>query len=296
MLTRMDAILQTGRVGRTASEKRFVDFLRQCALKPFSLQNQTAQCFALYVSSMIECRLKPSTIRGYLLGVVKEYKRRYPTYPTVGPAASPSIKYVNLLCAENPTKHAVDFEVVHLVRMITILFDNEELESAWMLFLMLQTGHRCQDLARLKKCQFRMEDTGLSLELRVTKSTRHPQGRFSMSLPVEWLVPFPQYIISYFDSELALKERRETLVPDAGYAIANSLLSDVSVPAATTYSFRRSFMHRIIERFTDETGWVDYERAASYSLHDNVKTLRASYTRHVSDGEREEPDWLIDDE
>jgi len=47
---------------------------------------------------------------------------------------------------------------------------------------------------------------------------------------------------------------------------------------ATSYSFRRNFVQRTIQRYTDDEGWVNWAMAAKLTAHINIEVLRNKYT------------------
>ncbi len=104
-------------------------------------------------------------------------------------------------------------------------------------------------------------------------------------------MPFPRYIVEFFTAELANLGPSESLVSNLGQQEINALLAYVCLPNATTYSFRRNYIHRVLDRCVVD-GEVDFEKVKMYTIHDNVNTLKACYQRHVSDTPKEDPVWL----
>ena len=50
-------------------------------------------------------------------------------------------------------------------------------------------------------------------------------------------------------------------------AKVNEALAQISTPKATTYSFRRSFIHRVLKACS-YNGVVDYKEAMQYTAHE----------------------------
>jgi hypothetical protein len=110
-----------------------------------------------------------------------------------------------------------------------------------------------------------------------------------MSIRSTYLV-FPDQLLLFFEHQLADMQEGDALVPGADQQALNTLLVEICDPPATTYSFRRNFMHRILQRCTIN-GEVDYAQAMRYTIHEQESTLRARYERHVSDTPRTRPTW-----
>ena len=47
----------------------------------------------------------------------------------------------------------------------------------------------------------------------------------------------------------------------------------------TSYSFRRLFVHRVIERFTDEDEMVAWAEVVKLTAHVQIETVRVSYAK-----------------
>jgi len=62
--------------------------------------------------------------------------------------------------------------------------------------------------------------------------------------------------------------------------------SQSSLKKFTTYSFRRNYVHRIIDHFTTD-GTVDWDRVTQLTLHFSDKLVRSIYSKMAAEYEEE---------
>lgn len=167
--TQVKIILRTGALRRKQKKRNFKDFLRQCRRGNISPEARPEKALALYVTMMRKSNLKPGTMKNYLRNVLAMYNVVFPNCLPRNKKVM-ALGYVDLLCARHPAKHATDFPEEALLHMIRLAFQHFDAEIAWRLYLMIQVGLRCEDAAKLKRRQVDVDDAGVSLELRITKT------------------------------------------------------------------------------------------------------------------------------
>lgn len=47
----------------------------------------------------------------------------------------------------------------------------------------------------------------------------------------------------------------------------------------STYTFRRNYVHRVLEEFTEVDGTVDWEKVTQYTLHFSEKVVKSVYAK-----------------
>jgi hypothetical protein len=122
------------------------------------------------------------------------------------------------------------------------------------------------------------------VEVRVSKAIRAKLHRTELTLPSDALPAVCDAVLrSWYDSFLAERPVSGTL-NDLNEVIKGAFQSmAIGGKIATSYTFRRSAMHRFIARYTDEEGIVSWDKVCVWSLHHTPKTLKAFYHLHVSD-------------
>lgn len=151
--------------------------------------------------------------------------------------------------------------------------------------LMTLLGLRCADWGSLWSTQFAISSASVAVEVRVAKNRKNPGEvvtlRLLSTMPV-WDDRLAEIITQ------GTEHAREN--PTEGEHLLSVTTTNLLAwckknfdKKVTTYTFRRSYIHAIIDMCTDEEGHTDYEKVSKYTLHFEEKTVRSAYAVHVSD-------------
>ena len=125
-------------------------------------------------------------------------------------------------------------------------------------------GARVADLNRLESVQFVVKGNVVYVDFRVTKSARTAAEAFSVELPT-WIPFNPIWTAMAKEPKpfTANCDRVNRVLHGAGYT-------------ETSYSFRRLFVNRLIDRFT-EKGITEWSKVIQLTGHQQAKNVRGHY-------------------
>ena len=161
------------------------------------------------------------------------------------------------------------------------------------LAIMLSTGCRNEDL--FGTGTVRISSSRISADIIVSKQRRLADERALLELRGD-LVVFGEYsqdlqedILIWANQrsthiERTRTRRRETLLGRASTVDVSVLLRFLKRQAfsGTTYTFRRCYIQRIIQRFTSTSGIPDWDAILPYTLHFSPKMVKGVYARMLS--------------
>jgi len=87
-------------------------------------------------------------------------------------------------------------------------------------------------------------------------------------------IPVPKFVVDYLR---ALSCEAPIITIDAGTLNAEIDKLGEAYADYTSYSFRRFFVHRAIEKYKDQDGYVAWVEVVKLTGHVRVETLRTSY-------------------
>lgn len=209
----------------------------------------------------------PGTIENYVRFIFQHYRR---------PGMKRVLSAAEAYHADAENQHAPDVEERVLLRYV------EEAEGPWRipLYLLWATGLRPRALAFLRKSQISIDPENLRVQVRVDKNRRKTALRCQLRIPWDWISePSPEII-----QELNEGSQRERLfqtnsfgpVPNMQARLNKELkrmAQEKSLELVTTYSFRRNFMNKVLERCPEE------EKRRKYTLHFSPGMIHAHYER-----------------
>jgi len=207
------------------------------------------------------------------------------------------LKYCDSTACTAPRRHARDLTVDQTLRLLQML--NEKNERAFLVaVLMASTGLRYIDLKYLPRSCIRSTSTpsGFRFQIDIKKSKVVRSDWLRQELVVPARLGLPElFTDSVRDAVNVLDsmDAREKIAPEGSSVDEfNQYLKEqwkilckkgeVQGRYPTSYSFRRMAMNRFIESNRDGEGVVDWDRAATFSLHFRAGTLRAFYYKGLS--------------
>jgi integrase len=165
--------------------------------------------------------------------------------------------------------------------------------SLWMI---MATGGRVKDLQRLRRSQLHLTTRHLHVQWRWTKTTRRRRFRRNVKYPLSWAPPLQESLRTAIQngpgearlfSQTAVANINAWLVPHRAEPTER----------LTTYSFRRLFIHQLMNRFHG-----DIDRCILYTGHFGRDMINAHYTRwrgdtdgFSDDSDHDESDYESDD-
>jgi len=226
----------------------------------------------LFAVDMILQGIKISSARTYVRRIVKMNARRDTSLE--GPLVTETSKILSMLETDEEVDHAPDIKLEEIQAIIRRM---EGIAQATVWF-MATCGARVKDLSRLKRKQIRVRPDGkLDILFSLTKNHRAKEGAYTIT--VEPITEMPLSVLQLLN-DCALEELLFTENVDSiNKAIHAAQVVEEGKRAATSYSFRRNFVQRMIEKFTDDEGFVNWAQVAKLTAHKNLEVLRNRYTK-----------------
>jgi len=230
---------------------------------------------AVFGTYLCDAELKYSTVGTYLRMILVFLRRESWAGPCEWYIAEDLLRGIDLRGAAEEPDHALDIDEERAAHIIASI---RAADVAFLLWAMCIVGGRNCDLLRLRRDQLTIRGTRVAVDFRVTKTSREHSERYSYTLSygepgetrhhldVDGWIPFREEWRPFLEQEhpfTADVNRVLRVMHKAGFD-------------ETTYSFRRLFINRIIDRFTEEgvTAWC---RVVQITGHQQSKNLEASY-------------------
>jgi len=183
-------------------------------------------------------------------------------------------KYIKELDAKADHKHACDYTLEQLMDALRKFRNPLVMKAAW---LILSIGLRHEDLAEL--CGKNMYWTTIEtvmVDVNFAKQRRTRSETTVIHLPTSWL---PAFVLT----QESFATGKRLVCPHTTTQLVNEELQR-TLPQATTYSLRRNFIHRVLEKTkSQETNVYDFKTACKYTLHFDEKSLKAYYQKKAAD-------------
>jgi len=210
-----------------------------------------------------------------ILRVIKRDQRIIPgLYPVEGPHVEDLFKILEQLIADEEVEHALDLNVSTAQEILGLLKGRAQ-ATVW---LMCMCGGRAMDLSRLKRDQFQFDvSTGtMRIHFTYTKGRRSDKKQYTLPIKLEDAFPIPQSMIDLLNVKPT--EKLSTCSASETNAALDAL--GPLYEGYTSYSFRRLFVHRVIERFRDnETEMIAWGEVVKLTAHVSIETVRSSYAK-----------------
>jgi integrase len=235
-----------------------------CVLNGYSFQ----EGYGPFAAQMLRHDLAPSSVCTYMKHVFGGHPRGGENWRVLAA--------LNNLAAEADTTHAKDGSRAELIFAIRVIESPEYQALAW---LMMATGGRACDLARLRRLQFhitknRRGEKTVCIEWRRTKGIHHRAHRKFVRYSLKHMPPCPKRGLDYLTTVRLDHDMLFTDKPRfAADKLNNALRAAIGKGKFTSYSFRRAFMFQTLK---DCKG--DYEAAKKFTLHRDAATTMAFYT------------------
>lgn len=183
------------------------------------------------------------------------------------------LKGLDLSAAAEEPDHAIDIGEDRAQEIIDVI---RELDVQFSLWAMCTIGGRMEDLNNLGGGQLFLRRTStpmmMSVDFRITKAGRTQVEKYSVTLPV-WL-PWKETWNVFLEAGTpftANADRVNRVLHAAGYN-------------ETTYSFRRLFINRIVDRFTDR-GVTEWCKVIEITGHQQARVVKGTYK--IPDAQRQ---------
>jgi len=199
-----------------------------------------------------------------------------PGGPSRGLFVADVFKILELLIAGEEVDHAKDIELPTALEVLQLLTGQAQV----LVWLMMVTGARVKDLLRMKRKQFRFSCIDgaafLDVHFRYTKNRHTEVRQFVLHIQLTDDIPIPRQVLEYFNS-LSV----ESPVIHLGCDALNKTIDTLGpqFTSYTSYSFRRLFVHRAIEKFKDDEGHIAWAEVVKLTGHIRIETLRTSYAK-----------------
>jgi len=230
--------------------------------------------FVLFIVDITLQGLGLTSARTYgrgILGVVSRAGR-----PIDGPFVADAFKILELLIAGEEVDHAKDLDLPTALEILRLLTGQAQV----MVWLMITTGARAKDLLRMKRKQFRFSCVDgvayLDVHFRYTKNRHTEVRQYVLHVALTDDIPIPRQVLDHFNSISS-----EAPIIHLGCDAVNKAIDALGPFFAlyTSYSFRRLFVHRAIEKFKDDEGHIAWAEVVKLTGHIRIETLRTSYAK-----------------
>jgi len=239
----------------------------------------------IFCAYLFEAGLKASTCAAYTRRMLGLCMRQLTGYGHEYHSTHDAIKAMELRAAMEVPEHAVDVSEERANEILSTVRDENARFTIWM---MCMCGARVADLQRLTSSQFTIiygsgEGTNkLKVSFYVTKTGRTQSERRTVTFPI-WIPYETQW------GQFRGQERHFVLDADA----LNKKLHAAGYKEETSYSFRRLFINRIIDVFTDDDGYTDWAKVIEMTGHQQAKNVKGHYQVHLEPVKPEGPERKV---
>ena len=256
----------------SAVTREFEVFARtNCGFGPLDL------LLFLFATDLLLQGLKASTVDTYVSGILR--CRAHANQKITGPFVGDVKKVLEEIQCHEDVHHARDIDDETAMRFLALL----DGPAQAVCFLMIVCGARVADLMSMTRAQFRfLPSRDVQVSFKLTKNHRKKGAQYSIVVPIPLGVP----------GSLAT-----CFSPGDPFAPLISLTTDQfnaalkpvgdrfpELAGVTSYSFRRLFIQRNIDRFTDEKSHLtDWAEVVKLTGHLKIETVRTRYTREGQD-------------
>ena len=227
----------------------------------------------LWTVDLLRQELEPSSLETYVGHVLKLYERM--GTPIKGCLVGDTKKILAEMKCERDYNHARDITVAEGLDIFEKLSGPAKV-TAW---FQLNFGTRVGDGNRVSREQMRIEPGDAmnplgyaTIWFRLMKNRRCVQNRYSVRLPL--ITICPHEVIAALS--IGAKEIMSTMEVDAYNKCLKAVCPEVA--KLTSYSFRRLFVHRMMERCKSDDGIIDWLEVIHLTGHLKVETARTSYS------------------
>ena len=227
----------------------------------------------LWTVDLLRQEMEPSTMETYVGHVLKLHERK--GTPIKGCLVGDTQKILAEMKCERDYNHARDITIEEGLEIFRKLSGPAK-ATAW---FQLNFGTRVADGNRVSREQMKIEPGDeknplgyATIWFRMTKNRRCKQNQYSVRLPLISITP--QEVVTALS--IGAKQIMATMEVDAYNACLKAVCPGIA--KLTSYSFRRLFVHRMMERCRNDAGLVDWLEVISLTGHLKVETARTSYS------------------
>lgn len=263
-------VLQTTDAARVKLRK-FQDFTRTNALPSGTLS------LTKYAAVLLHHSMDPGSVVTVLQEIISESiqgKAGEPWRTEERPFTTKELlSTLSLDKAHLGTRHARDFDLTTLVNSINSM---PHIPARSALALMTLTGARNADILNIRDHrQLLVNANSIQLDVKVAKNRRDVNK--AVTLTISHHMSVWNKLSREVQNDIA-SFRCSTL----STGLLNIAIHKV-LPGATSYSFRRGYIHAIIDAFTTPDGTTTWDKVTEFTLHFNVATLKAFYAKKARD-------------
>jgi hypothetical protein len=259
---------------KAAAIQAFEDFISYCRLNELSTDDPASML--QYGCSLQYYKLDPGTIRTRLKYILSEQRRR--RLPS-GVSQKMVFAHFGVMKVMKGTRRAEDADEETLIRFLNTMSSSPERTQ---LALMMLTGQRNEDLNGTGVMRI-VSPSHVVFDVLITKTRSMPEERATLQLK-NGLCIFPELSASLqadIRSWAALTREARSVKPVGN--VLRVLRQAEPSSRFTSYTFRRQYIHKVIDHFTDrETGYVDWKKVTSFTLHFDEKIVKSVYARTAS--------------
>jgi len=213
-----------------------------------------------------------SSARTYAHGILGVEERA--GRPIEGPYISDMFKILELLISAEEVDHAKDIDIQTANDILRRLTGQAQV----VVWLMIVTGARVQDLLRMRRKQFNFVVLNgvahLHVHFRYTKNRHQEKMAYTLKVQLTDDIRVPKSVADYLRS---LGSESPIITMDAGGLNRAIDKLGEAFKEYTSYSFRRFFVHRAIIKYKDQDGYVAWVEVVKLTGHVRIETLRTSY-------------------
>jgi integrase len=283
-------LLTEGARKATAKEAHWRSYTAFCERNALDPREDFQSACSLFAAALVEQHRMASTVKVYL-------KHIQECLDEERPAISSVMRALDIRTARQAHSHAMDLTEPEIAELLSYVYAVDP-ARALVLAFMWCTGVRCQDLSEIRGKQVMIDSSFFRVEVRLSKTAHHALDRAEIRVPVSWIPDMPEAISIELLQHVQTGRRLRPDEPVFGtpttealnHALENAwkksgrrLQFRAAHKCPTSYTMRRSFMHRVALHCTHTNGDIDFELVCKYTLHKCAKTARAYYNQHVSD-------------
>jgi integrase len=193
--------------------------------------------------------------------------------------------------------HARDLSPDEIVELLQAMWDQGFQEEAIAAYFMWITGLRFETIQEVRWVDLIFRKGVFQVDISKSKTIQAQRSQTTWSIAVQLIPAGPVAVVNEFAErasrtstclELALgafsRDHLNKVVKQVAYS-TSIVMEGNEGPARvpTSYTFRRSAMHRFLEHCRGEDGVIDWKKATTLTLHHSEKVLKSAYAQRASD-------------
>ena len=253
---------------RTTSHRAYVKFCTFCTIN--TLDPKLPASILKYMACNLQAGMDP----GSLLTMLRYIESEDHNVEMPDQITNRAIRgYLRLQKTKKGSRHAKDADVHVLIASLEAC---PSCEYRTQLALILLVGLRNADLEGTGARRIRENDTPpkILFDVIVSKQRKRPEEKVLLR------IQGPLCKAGLFSQGLLrdMKRWRPQLFRPVALVLP-WMKTQPSLRMFSTYTFRRNYVHRVLEEFTEVDGTVDWEKVTQYTLHFSEKVVKSVYAK-----------------